>query len=488
MHNVKSYNGSEPYIFVSYCHRDNDVYNLIKELTENKFRLWYDEGIKSGRAWADDISSHIKNCTQFLVFLSNNAIESENVKDEIHLAIKHKKDILVVHLENIVLEGGLELQLDRKQAILRHTYTNHYMFFEELSNSLNIKTREIDSTDNKAFDDLSQKYEIVFGKKHNPDSKYYIGKKKDYGITVFIKHYHIDNSKHGEFAFRSVHNELKALKDMHDQNCPYTQKLLDIFSDSENIFLVVNALDKCITLDEFIENYKFPDTKRKEALCVEIITKAACALEYFHKNPQPFAHRDIKPKNILINEHSDVYITDFGCSLYYKNLNENTEIDYVGTVGYAAPEGYMPPHNEKTVPDHRMDIYGLGMTLHGILTGNDPLYNPEHHPIRYYDPNLNPVLESIVDKMIDPDREKRYQDISEVIYALTHYQSTKSLKLWLKTVESDKRISQRLSAQASPKPKRSPTPAPAPPPAFKPMPKPAPNIETTQVSDPKSDT
>lgn len=112
------YNGNEPYIFVSYAHKDYSlVEQFLKCFSENKYRFWYDEGIKSGSEWSDCIVERIDKSRVFLVFISANSVKSENVKDEIHVAVTAKKHILVIRLDDTVLTGGLMLKLDRRQAV-----------------------------------------------------------------------------------------------------------------------------------------------------------------------------------------------------------------------------------------------------------------------------------------------------------------------------------------------------------------------------------
>lgn len=112
------YNGNEPYIFVSYAHKDYFlVEQFLKCFSENKYRFWYDEGIKSGAEWSDYIVERIDKACVFLVFISANSVASENVKDEIHVAAAAKKHILIVRLDDTVLTGGLMLKLDRRQAV-----------------------------------------------------------------------------------------------------------------------------------------------------------------------------------------------------------------------------------------------------------------------------------------------------------------------------------------------------------------------------------
>lgn len=46
------YNGLNPYIFVSYSHRDKDrVFPILSLLQRNSVRTWYDDGIQGGNNW-----------------------------------------------------------------------------------------------------------------------------------------------------------------------------------------------------------------------------------------------------------------------------------------------------------------------------------------------------------------------------------------------------------------------------------------------------
>lgn len=136
----EAYRGSEPYMFVSYAHKDNQViYAEIKRLHTAGYRIWYDEGIPAMTKWAEAIAKAIKGCEIFLVFLSPQAVASENVKDEIHLALEEKKPILGVHLEQHELPPELQLRLTRIQMIMKYQLsgTRYYrMLTRELPVSL----------------------------------------------------------------------------------------------------------------------------------------------------------------------------------------------------------------------------------------------------------------------------------------------------------------------------------------------------------------
>ncbi len=115
------YEGSEPYVFVSYSHRDKEpVYAEIGSLHEQGFRIWYDQGIRGGSDWTSTLEHKLKESAFVLIFISPDAVESPNVRDEIHFALEKKKPLLAIHLVETDLRHGLEFRLNRMQALLKH--------------------------------------------------------------------------------------------------------------------------------------------------------------------------------------------------------------------------------------------------------------------------------------------------------------------------------------------------------------------------------
>jgi formylglycine-generating enzyme required for sulfatase activity len=106
------YNGSDPYVFVSYSHTDSaEVYADIRYLASQGYRIWLDPDIKVGASFDDVITKRIQGCTSFVVFLSEAAAKSDEVKDETSQASKNGKHLLPVFLEKTTLSGPLERRL-----------------------------------------------------------------------------------------------------------------------------------------------------------------------------------------------------------------------------------------------------------------------------------------------------------------------------------------------------------------------------------------
>ena len=71
-----------PYIFISYAHADRKrIFPIIKRLYEKGWRVWYDEGLPVAENYYASLSTHIKNCALFLLFVTENSVRSEFVSE-----------------------------------------------------------------------------------------------------------------------------------------------------------------------------------------------------------------------------------------------------------------------------------------------------------------------------------------------------------------------------------------------------------------------
>ena len=93
------YEGAEPYIFISYSHKNNQqATDIIELLYENGYRVWYDNGLIPGDQYMDVIASHIKDCTVFMCLLSKDYTKSKICINEATyaLSILHKEAVPVI--------------------------------------------------------------------------------------------------------------------------------------------------------------------------------------------------------------------------------------------------------------------------------------------------------------------------------------------------------------------------------------------------------
>lgn len=130
------YEGSEKYIFVSYSHANSDrVAPILEKLNFEGFRIWYDDGIEWGTEWPEAIASHLQRCEVCMIFHSSESIVSLNCRQEINYAIKLRKSILSVYLEDVRLSEGMDMQLSPFQSTYPYQYENQNIFFERLINT-----------------------------------------------------------------------------------------------------------------------------------------------------------------------------------------------------------------------------------------------------------------------------------------------------------------------------------------------------------------
>ncbi|PKN92502.1 MAG: protein kinase [Chloroflexi bacterium HGW-Chloroflexi-6] len=131
-----------------------------------------------------------------------------------------------------------------------------------------------------------------------------------------------------------------------------------------------------------------------------------------HK-PDPIIFRDMKPSNVMIDQHNHIMLVDFGIAKTFQTGQKGTMI---GTEGYSPPEQY---RGEATT---KADIYALGATLHHLLTRRDPRLEPPfsfaERPIRKINPNVSLELETVVNTALQYNAEDRYNSVEDFKEAL----------------------------------------------------------------------
>ncbi len=146
----------------------------------------------------------------------------------------------------------------------------------------------------------------------------------------------------------------------------------------------------------------------------------AHALSAAHK--RGILHRDVKPRNVLLDGQGRARLTDFGSARVEGQETLTHTGGLVGTLGYAAPEVVAGRRG-----DARADVYSLGMTLFLAATGRLPPRPSPHlpptpaeagHHARDFRPDLPGWLDGIVARATAADPRRRFPTAAGMAEAL----------------------------------------------------------------------
>jgi serine/threonine protein kinase len=213
---------------------------------------------------------------------------------------------------------------------------------------------------------------------------------------------------------------------------PNACRIFDLFrhppstsNTGEEIFFVSMEFLRGETLADRIQHQgRFSPT---EAL--PLIHQMAGALSAAHS--AGIVHRDFKPGNVVLVEEPTgirAVVTDFG--LAYQAASPSADTALTTSLAQAGTIAYMSPEQLDGRPaTTASDIYALGLVMYEMVTGVRPfegtsfsiaakrLAEPPPSP-RKFDPNLSPVLESVVLRCLERDPQKRFAQAKDVSTAL----------------------------------------------------------------------
>jgi serine/threonine protein kinase len=166
-------------------------------------------------------------------------------------------------------------------------------------------------------------------------------------------------------------------------------------------------------------------------LCCYVMMKICEGLDYAHRKRDAsgraleLVHRDVSPQNMLISFDGDVKLIDFGIAKAANNSVHTRTGILKGKFGYLSPEQV---RGERV--DQRSDIFGIGIVLHELLTGErlfvgdsdlstiEKVRNVEVPPPRELNPAVPEELERVVLQALARDKDERFQTALELHDAL----------------------------------------------------------------------
>ena len=441
---IRPYDGDEPYIFISYAHKDSAVVlPILEHMVADGYRIWYDEGITPGSEWDDEIALHIDECDSFIAFISNNYLKSENCRDELNFVRDLGKERLLIYIEEVTLPPAMAMRLSRLQDLRLYNYGSDMdRFFEKLyfakmlknskgdfvlgnntfSNSTpfpkpqtaptnlfgfapsTMPTPKSDATTPKPVPAIKTnpnhivkpRYTLLEPIGHGGMASVYkaLDTQTNKTVTVkFFNQYEVDVCPF--FTEYDVHNTIMGLE--HPSLC----KILDSDEIAEP-YLVMEYIDG-ITIAEYIDanSYKMNlNFQELLTVCRQILE----ALFILHRNN--IFYGDVSPYNVMLSKTKRAVLIDY------------TECNIIGspTPNRTLIHGLLtsPEKLTQNKIDQRSDIYEFGRIFEKML---QKYINSSYLSEDTIDIYATPVFE-IVRKSTQKNPIGRYQSVLEIIDAI----------------------------------------------------------------------
>ena len=210
-------------------------------------------------------------------------------------------------------------------------------------------------------------------------------------------------------------NEIVVFKVMDKHGLDVYDRLKDL--DNSNIVDVMDCFlheDKCVAVEEFVNGKRLCDVLQKNIpveVIVDYVRQICNGLKEVHN--KNIVHRDLQPKNIIVDRHNHITIIDFDIARIRKE-EADSDTEFLGTVGYASPEQFGFAQTDK-----RSDIYSLGVLIGDMVKPYAKTVREEE--IVYTGTGLTLEEHKIVERLVKMSRkcteiapEKRYKSIEEI--------------------------------------------------------------------------
>lgn len=260
-------------------------------------------------------------------------------------------------------------------------------------------TPEHVSSEHEHYDILSPLAEGGMGK------TFLVVRRSDQAKLV-LKLLHVDRLEDWK-SLEMFKREMGALSALEHEGIPkYVDTIVD--ESQSQLGLIQSHVDGQ-TLQQIIDAGQSLSVERLE----QSLRQCLDVLVYLHQRVPPVIHRDITPRNIMVDEQR-AYLIDFGSVKVA--LRDSTMMTSVGTFGFMAPEQVLG----RAIP--ASDVYALGMSFVVLATGCEPAKLPADPKTGHIDAasvlHLPEHLKRVLIKMIHPSLDRRYDSAQAVIEAL----------------------------------------------------------------------
>lgn len=231
--------------------------------------------------------------------------------------------------------------------------------------------------------------------------------------TRLQKYVVLKRIKTGIMDMQTLRTETDVLKNLHHPNLP---QIYDFLCTEGEVYTVMDYVE-----GSDFEHLSHGPSVISEKQAFQWFRQLVEVLDYLHSQPKPILHSDIKPANIIMRPNGQLCLIDFNIS-----LNDSERGKVMGySPNFASPEQvYMAESliHGKTVNyslDGRSDIYSAASTMYYMITGKYP-DSTVKNPLLSQCPwiNYSKSFLDILDRCMEPEREKRYRSASKLLNVL----------------------------------------------------------------------
>jgi eukaryotic-like serine/threonine-protein kinase len=204
-------------------------------------------------------------------------------------------------------------------------------------------------------------------------------------------------------------------------------QVLDFGECQGRYFLALELVDGW-SLDRILKRAQAANLQMPPAVALHVIVEVCRALAYTHgrkgadSQPLGIVHCDVTPHNVLLSEHGEVKLTDFGFARAKGKTRKTEGNDIQGTFGFMSPE-----QASAGELDARSDLFSVGTMLYAMITGRQPFAAPNSHktltlvkmcrfmPPEMACPGITPELSRLIRRAMGKLPADRYQRAEDML-------------------------------------------------------------------------
>lgn len=415
-------------VFVSCCSEDSDfVARLDNDLSVYHLEVWwYRKSVHPGESIPRAIESALDAADAVLLLLSNAAVQSQWVQEELDTTLfsclsSGRPMLIPILLEECNVPSRLKHRQLLDFTIARRDPDDSDQYQKQLITLLSTLFTNLDQPTQPTAFILGYKDVSILG---------------EGGFSTVYKavDVHTDETKAIKVpkGDGNLNTEIEALRVLegHSGIVP----LESIISVNKRTSIVMPYVGH--SLKWHIRNKQILPTNVR--LTLGLMRTVFDTLSFAHS--KRILHGDIKPSNIVIGSDNEARLLDFGMAqkIFRSDFRQSTVVR--GTLCYMSPE------QQQAFPlSKSSDIYSCGAVFYELLTGQKPVgrfRNP-----RFHNPEIPPMLERVIERCLELRPADRYKKAEEVSADLARIKFSPSGALLIQQIIGSSSIVQDLQAK-----------------------------------------